>query len=244
MVNGGVAPARVDLRLVPEQPGIVELLVPVGGQGQRTLELSMPEKTPRSVVILLHGTVANPGAGPGARAQTRTLLECLAAPALGALDPIIIAPRSSTGQWWLKEDTELVLGLVQAAKARWPATRGRAVVAGYSNGGIGAWYFARLYAPFFAAAIPMAFNDTIVGPSPLPLYAIQGSRDEQFPIERVRAAVESLKAQGQDITFDEKYRGSHMQPCSYVDELTAAGHWLETHAFSKRGGAEATSPAP
>jgi predicted esterase len=233
-VNAGVAPALVDLRGSLLAPGANELDVPVAGQGQRSVELWMPENgAPRTLVILLHGRVMNTrgAVGPAARPHTQRLIECLAAPALAALDPILVAPRSATGQWWQKEDTELVLGLVDAVHARWPATRGRDVITGYSNGGIGAWYFARLYAAHFSAAIPMAFNESIVGASALPIYAIQGAADEQFDIERVRAAVTALKASGQDVTFDEKYRGSHGAPCSYVPELTQAGRWLEEHAF-------------
>jgi predicted esterase len=236
-VTQGVAPARVDLSALSLAPGDGEYDVPVAGQGQRSLEIWMPEHAaPRTLVLMLHGTVVERHGvvGPAARRHTRPLIECLAAPALGPLDPIIIAPRSETGQWWLKEDTELVLGLAEAVQERWPGTRGRSVIAGYSNGGIGTWFFARLYAPYFSAAIPMAFNESIVGRSPLPIYAIQGSLDEQFDIVRVRGAVEALKAQGQDVTFDEKYRGSHLQACSYAPELANAGQWLEAHAFSKQ----------
>jgi predicted esterase len=235
-VTQGVAPALVDLSLALE-PGAEEYEVPVAGQGQRSLEIWMPEQAaPRTLVILLHGTITKRRGvvGPAARQHTGALIECLAAPALAPLDPIIIAPRSETGQWWRKEDTELVLGLAEAAQRRWPTMRGRSVIAGYSNGGIGAWFFARLYPQGFSAAIPMAFNDTIVGKTPLPVYAIQGSLDEQFDIARVRAAVEALKAQGQDVTFDEKRRGSHMRPCSYVPELANATRWLEAHAFPRR----------
>lgn len=238
-VYPGVAPAQVDLSQLSPEPGASEHDVPVAGQGARSLEIWMPERaTPRTLVILLHGTIQKRLGvlGPAARPHTHALVGCLAAPALAALDPIIVAPRSETGQWWRREDTELVLGLVQAVQQRWPATRGRSVIAGYSNGGIGTWFFARSYPSYFSAAIPMAFNDTIVGASPLPIYAIQGGRDEQFEIERVRAAVAALKAQGQDVTFDEKYRGTHLPVCAYVPELTEAGRWLEAHAFAAQPG--------
>ena len=81
------------------------------------------------------------------------------------------------------------------------------------------------------AAIPMAFNDTIVGSSSLPIYAIAGTRDEQFEFPLVRKAIQALRERGADVTLDEKYRGSHYAMCSYVPELTRAGHWLEQHVF-------------
>lgn len=196
----------------------------------------MPDRPPRTLVIVLHGTVVGrPGRHRGgAGAQTNDLVGCLTAPALASLDPIIIAPRSEDGQWWRRQDTELVLGLVGAARERWPATGGRGVIMGYSNGGIGTWYFARLYPEHFAAAIPMAFSHDIVGESVLPIYAIQGTKDEQFDIDAVRDAIAAVQAKGRDVTMHQKARGSHYKACSYVPELSAAGRWLEDHAFAAR----------
>jgi poly(3-hydroxybutyrate) depolymerase len=236
VVTAGVPPAAVDLRRLSLEPGAHDHEIEVAGQGARSAEIWMPDNPPRTLVIVLHGTVvkkAGPPRGtPGA--QTHGLVRCLTAPALAPLDPIIIAPRSADGQWWRREDTELVLGLVGAVRERWPAIGDRTVIMGYSNGGIGTWYFARLYPDYFAAAIPMAFSDDIVGPSALPIYAIVGTKDEQFDIARVRAAVSALKANGQDLTMNEKQRGSHYRMCSYLPELSDAGRWLEEHAFRTR----------
>lgn len=235
-VTGGIPGAVVDVSSIRGQPGVAEYDLPVAGQGTRSVVVWLPETPePRAMVLLLHGTVRErkghaAGAQPG---PSRLLVSCLAAPALGFLDPIILAPSSPTGQWWARSDTELVLGLVLAARDRWPAARTRSVILGYSNGGIGAWYFARLYPEYFRAAIPMAFNDTIVGPSTLPIYAIQGTKDEQFAFPAVRAAIQALHDQGQDVTLDEKYRGAHNAPCSYVPELGRAGHWLVDHVYAR-----------
>ena len=233
-VTGGISPAAIDLSAVSWQPGAGECELHVAGQGTRSAEIWIPERTtPRTLIIFLHGAVITlPGVHADGRAQTRNMVNCLVAPALGFLDPIILAPRSPHGQWWERSDTEFVLGLVAAVRSRWPEVTARSVIAGYSNGGIGAWYFARLYPTYFTAAIPMAFNDTIVGESVLPIYAIQGTKDEQFDIEQVRNAVGVLKAKGQDVTLAEKYRGSHMNACIYTPELETAGHWLEEHAFA------------
>jgi predicted esterase len=238
-VTGGIAGAVVDVGSIRWQPGLAAHDLSVAGQGTRSVVVWVPEAAePRALVLLLHGRVpAQKGQPPGARlAHSRLLVSCLAAPALGFLDPIIIAPSSPTGQWWVRSDTELVLGLVLAARRRWPAAGARSVILGYSNGGIGSWYFARLYPEYFRAAIPMAFNDTIVGTSSLPIYAIQGTKDEQFEFPAVQSAIRALHAQGQDVTLDEKYRGSHYAPCSYVPELSRAGHWLVDHVFARGEG--------
>jgi dienelactone hydrolase len=235
MVMGGVPPATLDLSGLSLSPGAHEVELDVPGDGRRWAEVWLPERVePRTLIIMLHGAVVKrPDVrGDGARGQTRSLVSCLAVPALASLDPIIIAPRSSDGQWWRRSDTAFVLGLVEAVRRRWPAAGVRSVLTGYSNGGIGTWYFARLYADYFAAAVPMAFDESIVGESALPIYGIMGTSDEQFDSRRVRAAVQALKAGGADVTLNEKYRGSHYKACSYVPELSEAGRWLEEHALA------------
>jgi hypothetical protein len=235
VVNAGVSPVALDPLEVSWRPGLHEYEFQVPGQGARSAEVWMPAAaTPRALVIMLHGTVVTPpGVRPGhARLRPSRLLSCLAEPALHALDPIIIGPRSPDGQWWRESDTAFVLGLVRAVRQRWPEAGAKSVIAGYSNGGIGTWYFARLYPEYFSAAVPMAFSFDIVGASVLPIYAIQGTKDEQFPIKAVRSAILRLKAEGRDVTLNEKSRATHSEMCEYVPELTDAGRWLEQHVFA------------
>jgi poly(3-hydroxybutyrate) depolymerase len=245
--TAGLPPSQVDLSAIEWQPGARVVELAVEGRASRSAEIWIPNApAPRSVIIVLHGTVSKAQRETGARAQTHRLVGCLAAPAFQPLDPIIIAPHSATGQWWSPDDTGFVLGLITAARRRWPEIGPRSVISGYSNGGLGTWYFARLYPRYFVAAVPMAFNDRIVGQSPLPIYAIQGTKDEQFAIEPVRAAVRALQARGQDVALHEKYRGTHLAACSYVPELSAAAHWLESYAFTRsrlRAPPSASAPA-
>jgi poly(3-hydroxybutyrate) depolymerase len=242
---GGVAGAVVDLSPLAWKPGLATYDLSVAGQGTRGVVVWVPPEAaaPRVLIVLLHGRTGT-GAphGKDPQAPARALVSCLGAPALGPLDPNLIAPSSPSGEWWERSETEFVLGLVLAVRSRWPEAGSRAVIAGYSNGGIGSWYFARLYPEYFRAAIPMAFNDTIVGKSPLPIYAIAGTKDEQFDFHRVRDAVQLLHAQGGDVTLDPKYRGSHFALCSYVPELTRAGLWLEQHVLFPTSAPAASSP--
>lgn len=261
-VSAGVLPASVDLASVASQPGASKYTLDLEGQGRRSVAVWMPETNrPRSVVLFLHGRVVQhprlpsgyvpriepahqrgpvptaDGSRLDGERQTRRILPCLVAPGLEALAPVVLAPISPDGEWWQKADTELVLGLAQAARRRWPEAAARTIIMGYSNGGIGTWFFARLYPAYFSAAIPIAFNDTIVGPSPLPIYAIFGAHDELFAAKAVGHAVRALARAGQDLAYEEKHRGSHYQPCSYVPELKRAAQWLtdRTHAPSSSG---------
>jgi fermentation-respiration switch protein FrsA (DUF1100 family) len=162
------------------------------------------------------------------------LLRCLAQPAFERLGALVIAPHGADGQWWKKEDTAFVLGLVAAARQRWPELATRSVVTGYSNGGIASWYFARLYPEWFSAAIPIAANDMIIGPTRVPVFAIQGDKDELFPIGPTRAAIQRERERGSDVTLAVRHRAGHMTPCAYLPELEVAGRWLESHAFVRR----------
>jgi len=192
--------------------------------------------------VMLHGALVQaPGApAPDAASAAQRLLRCLAVPAFEQRAALVIAPHGARGQWWTQDDTAFVLGLVAAARQRWPELASRSVVTGYSNGGIAAWYFARLYPEWFSAAIPMAFDASIVGPTRLPVYAIQGDRDELFAIDPVRAAIARAQAEGVDVTLAERHRAGHMTPCAYAPELTVAAGWLEQHVFATR---ESRAPA-
>jgi poly(3-hydroxybutyrate) depolymerase len=231
----GVTAAAVELSPIAWTPGSAEYELPVAGQGKRAVTVWLPEASePRALVVLLHGAVLQQSGQrrPDLLGPTRMLVRCLAAPALAALDPIIIAPASPTGQWWLRDETALVLGLVLAARERWPSAGSHSVISGYSNGGIGAWYFARLYPEYFAAAVPMAANATIAGDTPLPVFAIHGTKDETFAFPAVRDSLQALIQRGADVTLEAKYRGTHRAVCSYAPELVRAGQWIERRVLS------------
>jgi dienelactone hydrolase len=235
-VESGVPALALNLAPLPSEPGLSEAHWDGGARGGHSARFWLPETPrPRSVIILLHGAVQSSARRREGhlRAVTQHLITCLAAPALADLDPVIIAPYSIDGQWWKRVDTEFVLGLARAARQRWPEVSQRSVIMGYSNGGIATWYFARLYPEYFSAAIPMAFNDTIVGATPLPVYAIQGQKDEVFAIGPVRNAIDALRTTGADVTLAERYRAGHMNPCAYQPELATAARWLEQHAFPR-----------
>jgi len=222
-----VAPALVELSAVKLEPGQAGVSVNVAGQGDRKLALWLPESQgPHPLVIYLHGAD-----GGDWLLGSRGILGCLVEPALEPLEPIILAPVSSSrGQWWTEDDIGFVLGLIEAARQRWSISS-KPLLLGYSNGGIGTWFFARQYPEYFSAAIPMASNDSIVGATPVPIYAISGDKDSLFPIADMRRAIATVKAQGQNVTLHEKYRGVHMKPCSYVPELEAAREWVSTSVW-------------
>jgi len=186
---------------------------------------------PRPLVIFLHG------ASGGAKLPQR--LECLVAPAFAHVAPIVVAPESAGGDWWDERETAYVLGLADAAVRDWRVDENRLVIMGYSNGGIGAWFFARLYPERFSAAIPMSANHAIIGESPLPIHVIHGSSDTLFDVEKVRDRVQALAQRGFNVTLDVREGGQHEDACGYRRELEAAAAWLESTVWK----AQAIKPA-
>ena len=215
----------------------VELPADAGSGKVHRFVLGVPESSealgPRPFVVFLHG-------GGGSRGLLEKL-ECLVTPAFATVSPIVVAPEGGRGEWWHAEETSFVLGLTAAAARDWPIQTERVVIMGYSNGGIGAWFFARLYPERFSAAIPMASNHTIIGESPLPVFAIHGSQDDMFDVSSVRENITSLAGRGFDVQLLVKPRGRHGKPCDYVPELQAAVEWLEADVWQRPPPAE---PSP
>lgn len=234
--ESGVRPGHVELSRLSAQPGLSESHASDPELGSRSVDVWLPPSgEPKLLITFLHGAVARQrGKRFGSEGMTRELIRCLVEPALGELEPVVIAPRNADGEWWEESETRFVLGLSEAAKRRFPSVGKRHLVVGYSNGGIAAWYFARLYPEYFSAVVPIAANDSIAGESPLPVYAIHGTRDEVFPIAGVRAAIRALERGRGDVRLVEKYRGGHYDPCSYAPELSGVPRWLEQRGLAGR----------
>jgi poly(3-hydroxybutyrate) depolymerase len=213
----------VSLDGIEPSPGLSVHSVTVRGELRR-FGLWVPPggmRRDHPVILFLHGAQRHP--------SFRFLGPCLVEPALAELSPIVIAPeapRGLGGEWWRGEEASYALGLLRSVVFRWPVDDRRVVLMGYSNGGIGAWVMARTYPEYFSAAIPMAFNHTVVGETRVPVFAIQGERDELFGSSEIEAAVAGLRQHGRDVRLAILPRGSHYEPCSYGAQLGQARDWL------------------
>jgi poly(3-hydroxybutyrate) depolymerase len=222
------------------RPGTNEQSVQVGGQLRRFMVVAPSHVTfNHPLIVYLHGAMRVRGPTGQRRVgigSHELLMRCLFEREFAALRPVILMPVSpfgTGGEWWTETETSFVIALVDAVKRAWPIDTARTIVAGYSNGGIGAWTLARLYPERFSAAIPMAFDVGAVGATRIPIFAIQGTKDELFDYQAIAEDIKLLQDRGQPITFVGKYRGSHFGGCDYASEVAQAREWLTSSVWSQ-----------
>lgn len=171
----------------------------------------------RSALIFLHGYAGNFAVycwqvARAARA-TRTLVVC---PSLG--------PR---GDFWTRR------GLLTARTAlEYVRGRGiqRVVLAGLSNGAVGAGVIARSLAPALDGVILIS-GAPAGKPAALPLLVIHGTRDGMASPRRARSHAASAGTRANYVALD----GGHFVFLSHAERVTAAiGNWL-AHRFEHVG---------
>lgn len=193
--------------------------------------LSIPEGlAPQAPLVLClhyagHGTQEWYGRG---------LLATLVEPALRPLKAVMIAPDCLPGRRWTDPDVAaLVLKLMDAVAAAQQTDPKRAVVIGYSMGGMGAWKYAADYPERFSAAIPMAGRPADVLPT-IPVYIVHSRRDELVDIGPDEAAAAALEAAGQEVVFEALSTPTHYAVAAHAQGLVGAASWLE-RMWKKQG---------
>jgi len=143
--------------------------------------------------------------------------DCLIIPGLKALDAIVISPEGDSQSWSSPHNIKKVQTLIASAIKYWNVDPNRVVLTGYSRGGLGSWFFAKNHPELFSAVIPMASIHKQENKLNVPIYAIQGGKDNLFPAEKLRKWVNSSKE-----------NLSHYQGCDYATELKKIIPWLKT----------------
>ena len=153
-------------------------------------------------------------------------IRSLVVPGLKKLGAIIIAPDCPGDGWTDPISEGAVLALTEYAVRHWPVDRRRVVVTGYSLGGIGSWFFASRHPEIFSAAVPVAGRPVGDVDVRVPIYAINGRRDEVIDIEPTRTAIESLRARGARVELIVVKGPTHYQTQAFVAPLKEAVVWL------------------
>jgi predicted peptidase len=196
-------------------------VVPLAGRSvELTAVIPVPDPTDPAppLVVALHYA-----GGRGVPHYATGFVTDLVGPGLADLGAIVVAPDCPGPSWTDPTSEPVVLALVDYAVKTWHADPKRVVVTGYSMGGVGAWFYAAHHPDVFAAAVPVASAPTPV--DRVPVYAIQGRRDEVFAVAPVEQAVAALVARGVPAELHLVDR-SHYQVPLYRDALAAAVPWL------------------
>jgi len=151
-------------------------------------------------------------------------------------DFIILCPSYPMGAWWTLRAEQLVFHLIDEVKQKYPVDPNRVILAGLSNGAVGAYLIGMFHPDRFAGIVPIAgavterYMHFLVNLKNTKIYSIQGLYDPIFPIKYSRRIYKIL----QDLKYDLVYRehkergsshGGHFLPPSEVPELIA---WLKT----------------
>jgi predicted peptidase len=211
----------------PLAAGTYTLAFPVPDFGPMRYALTVPRgynpRTARPLVVALHpGGERFPGYG-GAFAQQ------VIAPGLSDLDAIIIAPDCPARGWTDAIAEQAVLALVRSIFNDYNVDRSRVLVAGFSLGGRGAWFFSSRHPDLFTAAIVMAGStgdEPIDRLARIPTYVIHSRDDEVVPFGPTERSVSELKKLNRTIEFEPLVGLTHYQMGDYVDSLKRGGRWI------------------
>lgn len=186
-----------------------------------------PSNEKKSLFINLHGAA---GGSPDAHKNTSCYLEA----ATASINAYVISPNGGTDLWFEPINQSQVMGLTTLALKYWNIDPEKVVVTGYSNGGIGSWFFAETQPEVFSAGIPMAssYNTTNTNGEareiPTPLYVIHGENDELFPLSETQAWVDQSVEAGSTIEFVVGNGLTHTELCEYAPYFEDAVDWLTT----------------
>ncbi len=190
-------------------------LVHVGaGSHHGGFSLYVPEDGPadrvRPVVVALHG-----GSGNGRDFLWTWLREAR------SRDLLLVAPTAVEQTWGPRED-EGLLSILGWIANRWPVDRRRILLTGLSDGATFSLVYGLAHPGVYRAIAPLCgvlhpANEAIgnLGRARgVPVYLVHGARDFLFPVEIARAAHETLREAGADVTYREIAELSHAYPRS------------------------------
>ena len=157
---------------------------------------------------------------------------CLLEPVFTNLNAFIIAPQANEILWHSENNQVRILSLIEQAKKHWPIDEDKIVITGYSQGGVGTWFYADTYPDIFSAAIPIASSYPKIPNSSIdiPMYVIHSKDDETFPVKRIKSRVREYRKKGTDITYVQN-KLSHYKACKYDKYLDKSLAWLSNDVW-------------
>lgn len=217
-------PALAQSRVPVLSPGVHDETLMQSGGPPVHYSISVPPRyhgEPVPLILSLHF-----GGDPDGAA--RAMLDILIAPALGALGAVIVAPEAIDGAWSSPQNERAVNALLDAVQASYAIDRKKVLVAGYSMGGAGAWYWGGKYPARFSAVIPVSGRPMSVGTGwQLPVFAVHSRNDQTNPIGPTEQRIADLKKQGLNAQIVVLTGIAHYETDRFVDGLRQAVPWVQ-----------------
>ncbi|WP_299315450.1 alpha/beta fold hydrolase [uncultured Aquimarina sp.] len=215
---------------IPLTPGNIISTIKVNDkESEWKYDLTIPEikegeKVP--LFILLHG-------GIGSKNYIK-FSNCLVSPALQDAGGFIFSPSGAWRTWTLDYLEKRILDFIDLAKKHWPIDPNKIILVGYSNGAMAGWQYAKDYSTIFSAMILMGSDCKVKEKVNIPIYVIQGTKDQFFSIKKARKRIAEAKALGCNITFVEAEGKTHIKACEYQEVLKTTIPWMEKEVWKTR----------
>jgi len=172
-------------------------------------------KKKHPLFLLVHGT------GGFADAEARQL-----APLADTYGFLLVAPQDelkrACGGWGYTDyEFEIHRAAVRFMKRRYNVDDRRVVVSGGSRGGHASWALAATWPDIFAAAVPIVggprnrFFRYLPNLRHVPIFDMQGAKDQPGLVENVRDAVRLLRGWKYDVRYDEDAESGHYYPVDW-----------------------------
>lgn len=195
------------------EPGRHHLKIPLNNGNFWDAEIYIPEHIPElscPLIIALHWA--------GSDGTQKEYADCLAFPAMEALNGIIIAPSAEGMPWITSVMEKRVVKFVRQLIKQWPVDPNQIYITGYSNGGIGTWHYMNKYPKVFKKGIAMAgmYESSSLQS---PIHVIHGEEDDLFPVSRIKKIIgnSQLKGSGIELTLIPEF--THYMACAYQEAL-------------------------
>ena len=142
----------------------------------------------------------------------------------------VLCPTYPMGAWWSRPAEEMVLNLIDQVRSKYNIDPNRVILAGLSNGAIGAYMIGMFYPDRFAGILPIAGSITprymhfLVNLRNTPIYMIQGAHDPFFPVQLSRRTHKILSDMKYPVTYREhgekgSAHGGHFLPDSEIPDM-------------------------
>jgi len=138
-------------------------------------------------------------------------------PLCGPRGWLILSP-SSTGRVWDHGDTEKVAALVRELKAELPIWDKSVFVIGFSNGATWNYHLAFNHPELFRGVISLmggllqAMGAPVEANRGMPVYIVNGAKDEIVPLRTARRSVNRLQGAGFNVVYKEYPEMGHVVP--------------------------------